>query len=81
MNKYVMIKILEQQQNTQGLWDCVLEGEQGRIRILDLVWITDRQDLLAIYYWESWAVTQGAYHCCFSVPGKVTLLPPQQPGS
>ena len=51
-------------------------GPCGVIEIRDLVWCPpDRQDLLEIYYWESWAVTQGAYHCCFSIPGKVTLLP------
>jgi len=57
-------------------YTAVLKGPKGRIRIVELVWIAeDRQDLLAIYYWESWAVTQGAYHCCFSIPGKVALLP------
>jgi hypothetical protein len=24
-------------------------------------------------------VLQGAYHCCFSIPGKVSLLPPDDP--
>jgi hypothetical protein len=43
----------------------------------DLVWIADRSDILEIYYWEAWAVLQGAYHCCFSIPGKVALLPPK----
>jgi hypothetical protein len=52
-----------------------IKGPKGTIRICDLVWIEARQDLLAIYYWESWAVLQGAYHCCFSIPGKVSLLP------
>jgi hypothetical protein len=41
----------------------------------ELVWITDRVDILEIYYWEAWAVLQGAYHCCLSIPGKVALLP------
>ncbi len=55
----------------------VIDGPVGVIRICDLVWCpADRQDLLAIYYWESWAVLNGAYHCCFSLPGKVTLLKP-----
>lgn len=55
----------------------VIKGPVGVIRICDLVWCpADRQDLLAIYYWESWAVLNGAYHCCFSIPGKVSLLPP-----
>ena len=53
----------------------VIQGPVGLIQIQDLVWCPrDRQDLLEIYYWESWAVLQGAYHCCFSIPGKVTLL-------
>jgi hypothetical protein len=59
-----------------GLWQAVISGPQGRIEINDLVWIVDRLDILECYYWESWAVLQGAYHCCFSIPGKVTLLQP-----
>ncbi len=51
-----------------------IRGPKGVICIHELTWITDRQDLLSIYYWESWAVLQGAYHCCFSIPGKVKLL-------
>jgi hypothetical protein len=55
----------------------VIQGPVGLIQIQDLVWCPrDRQDVLEIYYWESWAVLQGAYHCCFSIPGKVTLLQP-----
>jgi len=55
----------------------VIKGPVGVIRICDLVWCTaDRQDLLEVYYWESWAVLNGAYHCCFSIPGKVSLLKP-----
>ena len=57
-----------------GLWQAVISGPQGRIQLEDLVWVVDRLDILEIYYWESWAVIQGAYHCCFSIPGKVTLL-------
>ena len=54
-----------------------IQGPVGLIRIHDLVWCPDnRMDLLEIYYWESYAVLQGAYHCCFSIPGKVTLLKP-----
>ena len=62
-----------------GEYHCTvtIQGPVGVIEIRDLVWCpADRQDLLAIYYWESWAVIQGAYHCCFSIPGKVTLLKP-----
>jgi hypothetical protein len=60
-----------------GEYNCTvaIAGPAGVIEIQDLVWCpADRQDLLEIYYWESWAVLQGAYHCCFSTPGKVTLL-------
>jgi hypothetical protein len=54
-----------------------IQGPMGVIRIHDLVWCpADRMDLLEIYYWESYAVLQGGYHCCFSLPGKVTLLKP-----
>ena len=61
-------------ETTQG-YSAVLKGPKGRIQMNDLVWITDRKDILDIYYWEAWAVLQGAYHCCLSIPGKVTLLP------
>ena len=69
-----MLTVLE----TTGEYDCtvVIEGTKGKILIRDLGWFpVDRQDLLECYYWESWAVLQGAYHCCFSIPGKVSLLP------
>ena len=60
-----------------GEYHCTVEiqGPVGVIRIYDLVWCpAHRQDLLEIYYWESYAVLQGGYHCCFSIPGKVELL-------
>ena len=63
-------------QTDNRLYTADIRGPKGVIRCRDLVWIVDRQDLLEIYYWESWAVLQGAYHCCFSLPGKVTLLQP-----
>jgi len=65
--------------STTGEYNCtaVIQGPVGVIRICDLVWCpADRMDLLEIYYWESYAVLQGAYHCCFSIPGKVSLLKP-----
>ena len=55
-------------------WDAVIRGPQGLLLLSDLVWIVDRPDILSIYYWEAWAVLQGAYHCCWSIPGKVQLL-------
>jgi hypothetical protein len=65
---------LVQQNKDNSLYRAVIQGPVGRIQIDDLVWIVDRSDILECYYWESWAVLQGAYHCCFSIPGKVTLL-------
>ena len=62
-------------QQPNQLWRAVIAGPVGVIEIRDLVWVVDRADILDLYYWESWAVLQGAYHCCFSIPGKVTLLP------
>jgi hypothetical protein len=69
-----MLELEYQSQSPQGLYTARIRGPRGTIEIRDLVWVADRQDLLEIYYWESWAVTQGAYHCCFSIPGKVSLL-------
>lgn len=63
--------------DSTGEYNCtvVIQGPVGRIRIQDLVWCPrDRPDILEILYWEAWAVLQGAYHCCFSIPGKVSLL-------
>ena len=68
------LTLLDCEQNSQGLWLCRIQGPYGVIEIRDLVWITDRRDLLEIYYRESWAVLQGAYHCCFSIPGKILLI-------
>ena len=73
-DKYRMLTVL----TTTGEYDCTvtIQGPVGVILIHDLVWCPpDRQDLLEIYYWESYAVLQGGYHCCFSIPGKVQLLP------
>jgi hypothetical protein len=70
-----MLTLTEYQQTDNQLYRAVIEGPVGRIAIRDLVWLADRQDLLEIFYWESWAVLQGSYHCCFSIPGKVQLLP------
>jgi len=61
--------------NLQGT--AVIQGPQGCIMIADLVWCPEQ--LLECYYWQSWAVLQGAYHCCLSIPGKVLLLPPDDP--
>jgi hypothetical protein len=69
-----MLKLISAIETDQRLWTARIQGPRGTIEIRDLVWIVDRQDLLEINYWESWAVLQGAYHCCFSIPGKVSLL-------
>jgi hypothetical protein len=55
-------------------YTAIIAGPKGRIQINQLVWIVDREDLLEIYYWNSWGALQGCYHCCFSIPGKVQLL-------
>lgn len=65
---------LEYEQKANRLYWACIRGPRGAICIDDLVWIVDRQDLLAVYYWEAWAVLNGAYHCCLSIPGKVKLL-------
>jgi hypothetical protein len=70
----LMLRLVKHQKNDQGLYLAQILGPHGVIEIRDLVWVTDRQDLLEIYYWESWAVLNGSYHCCFSTPGKVLLI-------
>jgi len=65
---------------TDRYYTAQIRGPKGVIEIRDLVWVVDRQDILEIYYWESWAVLNGSYHCCFSIPGKVLLIE-QEPGS
>ena len=57
------------------LYTARITGPVGEIEMQELTWIMDRPDLLDIYYWSAWATIQGAYHCCWSIPGKVTLLP------
>jgi len=69
--------ILESIDQTSTGIDAVIQGPRGRLLLRDLVWIVDRQDLLEVNYWAAWGVICGIYHCCLSIPGKVTLLPPQ----
>lgn len=69
------VTLLNSEQGSGG-YSAVIQGPQGVIEIHQLVWIDDRQDILEILYWQSWAVLNGAYHCCLSVPGKVALLQP-----
>lgn len=58
-------------------YTCLLEGAYGCILVQDLVWMEDREDLKTILYAEAWAVLQGSFHCCLSLPGKVQLLTQQ----
>ena len=69
-----MLELIHMSQQPNRLWTAVIAGPWGKIQMIDLVWIVDRADILEIYYRESWGVLNGAYHCCFSIPGKVTLL-------
>ena len=70
------ITLICSQQHPTG-YTASIQGPQGVIQLCDLVWIVDRADILDLYYWQAWAVLNGAYHCCFSIPGKVSLLQPQ----
>lgn len=72
-----MLQLSHCEQSANG-YTAQIRGPRGTIEIRDLVWIVDREDILEIYYWEAWAVLQGAYHCCLSIPGKVLLIE-QQP--
>lgn len=68
-----MLELISTETTSSGI-TAVIKGPNGSIRFCDLVWITDRQDLLDVYYYEGLSVLMGAYHCCLSIPGKVTLL-------
>jgi len=69
-----MLTLIHCEQQTNRLYCARILGPQGVIELRDLVWITDRQDLLDCYYWQAYAVLNGAYHCCLSIPGKVLLI-------
>jgi hypothetical protein len=68
-----MLILVDLIKTTQGL-TATIQGPKGTVRLRDLVWIDDRQDILEIYYWEAQSVLAGAYHCCLSIPGKLELL-------
>lgn len=70
----IMLVLEHSEQTTNKLWTAVIMGSFGRLRLHDIVWIMDRQDLLGEYYWSAVLVLQGGYHCCWSLPGKVELL-------
>ena len=72
-----MLSLIRSEQDQHDLNTAEISGPGCTIHLRDLVWIADRDDILEIYYWQAWAVLQGAYHCCFSIPGKVSLLPPK----
>lgn len=61
----------------EHLLTAVIEGPKGCLVLKDILWIVNELAVLETYYWQAWATTQGVYHCCWSWPGKVTLLPPQ----
>lgn len=72
-----MLELVKRCQRQNNCYSAQIKGPHGVIEIHDLVWIDNQQDLLEIVYWESWAVLNGAYHCCLSIPGKVLLIPDQ----
>lgn len=59
---------------TANLYLARIRGPKGTLELRELVWIVDRPDILDTYYWSAWAVLQGVYHCCWSIPGKVLLV-------
>ena len=59
-----------------NLLTAEIMGPKGTLVLRDILWIVDEQTVLETYYWQALAVTQAAYKCCWSWPGKVTLLPP-----
>jgi hypothetical protein len=72
----IKLKSVTAQLDNPNLLTAELSGPKGSLLLKDILWIVDERAVLETYYWEAWAVTQGAYHCCWSWPGKVTLLPP-----
>lgn len=75
-----MLTLTNCYQTDNKLYCARILGPKGEIEMRDLVWIVDREDILDSYYWSAWGVTQGIYHCCFSIPGKVLLIE-QEPRS
>jgi hypothetical protein len=70
-----MLTLVHCDTNNDTTMNAQIAGPRGTIELRELVWIADRADILEIYYWEAWAVLNGAYHCCLSIPGKVLLIP------
>jgi hypothetical protein len=68
------LELIEKRALNPG-WDAIIKGPQGSLLLKDLMWIEPREDILEMYYWDAWGVLQGMYHCCWSIPGKVVLLP------
>lgn len=52
--------------------NATIQGPMGTIRITEVGCVDS--SLLELLYWTAWSVLQGSYHCCLSLPGKVTLL-------
>ena len=72
-----MLALIHCEQNNK-LYCARIQGPKGTLELRELVWIDD--NLLECYYWAAWSVLEGAYHCCWSIPGKVLLIE-HKPGS
>jgi hypothetical protein len=48
------------------LWTVYIRGPAGAVAAKGIVWMTGRQDLLDVVYWEIVSVLDGHYHCCLS---------------
>lgn len=75
-----MVRLLRISDTERERGTAIIAGPRGCVEIHDLVWLpADRADLIELCYWSAWSATQGVYHCCFSWPGKVSLLTPDDP--
>ena len=71
----LMLTLTHLEHNSErNVYTARIQGPKGTLELRDLTWIVDRKDLLEDYYWSAWAVFQGVYHCCWSIPGKVLLI-------
>ncbi len=50
----------------RALWTVYIQGPAGTVAAKDIVWMTGREDLLDMIYWEVVAVLDGHYHCCLT---------------
>lgn len=68
-----MLTLLSLEIELDRTYTATISGPMGCITVKELVWMADRPDLIAVIYWQGWAVINGAWHCCLSLPGKVSL--------